>query len=125
MLALLEKEAEELENFRKGLCALSEIPMTKLIRDLAPLCRMTFADAVFHIRQYSLRCKIAHSGIDNDVANNRLHAIAQYIVKDRAAIESGILSIEMKELEEPLLQDVRKAVFLCHLHRRQPRQWSS
>jgi hypothetical protein len=103
--AKLKKEKKAAEEAAKDpSIPTPDTPITNLIEELAPLARMTFNDAQFHIEQYDKRCKIAHSGIDLDIENNRLVAIATYIVRDQQAIENGVLVSELEDMKEPLLR---------------------
>jgi hypothetical protein len=101
----LKEEDTQMDVFREdGTIPRRATPMTDLIKELAELSQMTFNEARFDIDQYAKRCHIAHSGIDDDVANNRLTAISQYIVRDRVAIQNGILVDEMAEMKNDLLR---------------------
>jgi hypothetical protein len=78
-------------------------PVTDLINILSSLCKITFAHAMFEIEQYVDRNEIAHSGIDEHIADNDWQEVASIIERDIQAVRDGILGTDMELRDEMVM----------------------
>ena len=102
---VLERDEQRkwFENYENGIRLPPENPTTKLVTELAGLANMSFNDATFQIKEYIRGYDIAHSSIDEAIARNALHTIAEFITRDQLAIENSILPPEMEGMKEGML----------------------
>jgi hypothetical protein len=124
----LEKEAKDaakwVENYDLG--KNEPVPshaVTDLIKEVAEQTLLPFSSAVFQIHCYAKRCDSAHSGIDEAIMQNKWWSVANYIVRDRIAVESGVLPYDMKEDKEAFitaLEVFEKRYFACIMTAEEP-----
>jgi len=90
--------------------------ITDFIKELANQALMPLSSAIFQIHWYAKRCDSAHSGIDEAIMQNRWMSVAHYIVRDRIALENGVLPHDMKGDKEAFmtaLEIFEKRYFAC------------
>jgi hypothetical protein len=124
----LKKEAKEeadwIKNHEAGKDeAVPSHAITDFIKELADQALMPLSSAIFQIHEYARRCDSAHSGIDEAIMQNRWMSLAHFIVRDRIALENGVLPHDMKGDKEAFmtaLEIFEKRYFACIITGEEP-----
>jgi hypothetical protein len=110
-------QAEWIKNHEAGKDeAVPSHAITDLIKELAGQALMPLSNAVFQIHEYAKRCDSAHSGIDEAIMQSKWMSVAHFIVRDRIALENGVLPHDMKGDKEAFMTAIEifeKRYFAC------------
>jgi hypothetical protein len=81
-----------------------QTPMTAHLNEVAILCQLSPNDIFWQIEEYAERCKHAHpSSIDVALSKFAYPAVADYVLKDKRAIESRNVYVNSEDERQQML----------------------